>query len=73
MLKQINTENAHLLPRFFKERSDIIRAYFMELKTENLLQNFYLEACVRTDRDISEMHLDWESPTCQLRGQWELV
>lgn len=70
MLKQINIENAHLLPGFFKERSDINRAYLMELKTENLLQNFYLEACVRTDRDISEMHLGWESPTCQLRGHF---
>ena len=70
MLKQINIEHAHLLPGLFKERSDINRAYLMELKTENLLQNFYLEACVRTDRDISEMHLGWESPTCQLRGHF---
>ncbi len=37
MLKQINIEHAHLLPRLFKERSDINRAYLMELKTENLL------------------------------------
>lgn len=70
MLKQINIEHAHLLPGLFKERSDINRAYLMELKTENLLQNFYLEACIRTDRDISEMHLGWESPTCQLRGHF---
>ncbi len=70
MLKQINIENAHLLPGLFKERADINRAYLMELKTENLLQNFYLEACIRTDRDVSEMHLGWESPTCQLRGHF---
>ncbi len=70
MLKQINIEKAHLLPGLFKERADINRAYLMELKTENLLQNFYLEACIRTDRDISEMHLGWESPTCQLRGHF---
>lgn len=70
MLKQINIENAHLLPGLFKERADVNRAYLMELKTENLLQNFYLEACIRTDRDISEMHLGWESPTCQLRGHF---
>ncbi len=70
MLKQINIENAHLLPGLFKERADINRAYLMELKAENLLQNFYLEACIRTDRDISEMHLGWESPTCQLRGHF---
>lgn len=70
MLKQINIEKAHLIPGLFKERADINRAYLMELKTENLLQNFYLEACIRTDRDISEMHLGWESPTCQLRGHF---
>lgn len=70
MLKQINIENAHLLPGLFKERADLNRSYLMELKTENLLQNFYLEACIRTDRDISEMHLGWESPTCQLRGHF---
>lgn len=70
MLEQINIENAHLLPGLFKERADLNRSYLMELKTENLLQNFYLEACIRTDRDISEMHLGWESPTCQLRGHF---
>ena len=26
----------------------------MELKSENLLQNFYLEAGIRTDRDVTE-------------------
>lgn len=70
MLKNINIENSHLLPGLFKERSDVNRAYLMELKTENLLQNFYLEAGIRIDRDISEMHLGWESPTCQLRGHF---
>lgn len=70
MLKQINIENAYLLPGLFKERADVNRSYLLELKTENLLQNFYLEACIRTDRDISEMHLGWESPTCQLRGHF---
>ncbi|MGN0505040.1 MAG: beta-L-arabinofuranosidase domain-containing protein [Lachnospiraceae bacterium] len=70
MLKQTDLGKAQLLPGLFKERADINRAYLMELKTENLLQNFYLEAGVRTDRDIGEMHLGWESPTCQLRGHF---
>lgn len=70
MLRNVNIENAHLLPGLFKERAEINRSYLMELKNENLLQNFYLEACVRTDRDVSEMHLGWESPTCQLRGHF---
>ena len=70
MPNSINIENAHLLPGLFKERADVNRAYLMELTTENLLQNFYLEAGVRTDRDVTEMHLGWESPTCQLRGHF---
>lgn len=70
MLKHINIEKAHLLPGLFKERADLNRNYLMELKTENLLQNFYLEACVRSDRDFSEQHLGWEAPTCQLRGHF---
>lgn len=70
MPKNINARNSHLLPGLFKERSDVNRAYLMELKTENLVQNFLLEAGVRTDSDITEMHLGWESPTCQLRGHF---
>lgn len=70
MPTNINIENAHLLPGLFKERADVNRAYLMELKTEDLLQNFYLEAGIRTDRDVTEMHLGWESPTCQLRGHF---
>ena len=70
MPNSINIANAHLLPGLFKERADVDRAYLMELTTENLLQNFCLEAGVRTDRDVTEMHLGWESPTCQLRGHF---
>ena len=70
MPTSINIESAHLLPGLFKERADVNRAYLMELKTEDLLQNFYLEAGIRTDRDVTEMHLGWESPTCQLRGHF---
>lgn len=70
MPNSIWIEKAHLLPGLFKERADVNRAYLMELKAENLLQNFYLEACIRTDRDVTEMHLGWESPVCQLRGHF---
>ena len=44
MPTNINAQNAHLLPGLFKERSDVNRAYLMELITENLLKNLYLEA-----------------------------
>lgn len=56
MPTNINVERTHLLPGLFKERADVNRAYLMELKSEDLLQNFYLEACIRTDRDAAEMH-----------------
>lgn len=70
MPNSIKPETARLLPGLFKERADINRAYLMELKTENLLQNFYLEAAIRVDRDLEDMHLGWESPACQLRGHF---
>lgn len=70
MPNNIKPESARLLPGLFKERADINRAYLMELKTENLLQNFYLEAAVRVDRGLEDMHLGWESPACQLRGHF---
>lgn len=70
MIQQIQPDKAKLLPGLFKERADVNRAYLMELETELLLQNFYLEAAIRTDLDIRDMHLGWESPSCQLRGHF---
>ncbi|MDE6728137.1 MAG: glycoside hydrolase family 127 protein [Oscillospiraceae bacterium] len=70
MPNNIKPESARLLPGLFKERADVNRAYLMELKTENLLQNFYLEAAIRVDRELEDMHLGWESPACQLRGHF---
>ena len=70
MLGSIRPESASLLPGVFKERADINRAYLMELDNKSLLQNFYLEAAIRDDRGLEEMHLGWESPACQLRGHF---
>ncbi len=70
MIKSINITDSRLIPGLFKERADVNREYLMELRKEDLLQNFYLEAGIRTDRDVTEMHLGWESPTCQLRGHF---
>lgn len=70
MPKHTAPQRARLLPGLFKERADINRAYLMELETESLLQNFYLEAAIRTDRGLEDMHLGWESPACQLRGHF---
>lgn len=70
MIQRIQPNKARLLPGLFKERADINRAYLIELETESLLQNFYLEAAVRIDRNLEDMHLGWESPACQLRGHF---
>ncbi len=54
----------------FRERRELTKAYAMRLRTENLLQNHLLEAGVRIDRPIEDMHQNWESPHCQLRGHF---
>jgi Uncharacterized protein conserved in bacteria len=59
-----------LRPGLFKERRELTKAYMNRLRTENLLQNHYLEAGIRIDRPVSEMHEGWESPHCQLRGHF---
>jgi DUF1680 family protein len=46
----------------------------VSLKTENLLQNFYMEAGLWAPRgsleELGSAHWGWESPTCQLRGHF---
>ena len=60
-----------LLPGLFQERSSINRKYMLSLKTENLLQNYYLEAGLWGPRpNRRTCHWGWESPTCQLRGHF---
>ncbi|MCQ2573287.1 MAG: glycoside hydrolase family 127 protein [Treponema sp.] len=60
----------------FKERENVNRSYLMELDTDCLLQNFYLEAgiCTPNSRvhnpETVKMHWGWESPSCQLRGHF---
>jgi len=43
----------------------------LSLKTENLLQNFYLESGIMSWSFLpQDIHGGWESPTCQLRGHF---
>ncbi len=47
------------------------RAYMMELSSEALLQNYYLEAGIGQVFGSKKMlHGGWEDPTCQLRGHF---
>jgi uncharacterized protein len=70
-LRPLSKGSARLLPGLFQDRFDLNRRYLLSLKTENLLQNFYLEAGLWSPRSRSEeIHWGWESPTCQLRGHF---
>lgn len=60
----------HLSSGLFHERRELAKAYDLRLKTENLLQNHMLEAGMRVDTPLDQMHLGWESPNCQLRGHF---
>ena len=60
-----------LLPGRFEHRFSLNRQYMMSLKTENLLQNFYMEAGLWNPRNrADDIHWGWEAPTCQLRGHF---
>jgi DUF1680 family protein len=69
-----------LLPGLFQTRFELNRDYLLSLKNENILQNHYLEAGLarfqlrntmhgRPDPG-DDLHWGWESPTCQVRGQF---
>ena len=60
-----------LLPGLFKNRFDVNRRYVFSLQTHNLLQNHYLEAGLWAPMGKPvEAHWGWESPTCQIRGEF---
>lgn len=69
-LSKAPTGKVALRSGLFKERRELTKAYVYRLRTENLLQNHLLEACVRIDRPAEDMHQGWEAPHCQLRGHF---
>ncbi|ADQ05302.1 protein of unknown function DUF1680 [Caldicellulosiruptor owensensis OL] len=55
----------------YYKRFKLNRSYMLSLKTENLLQNFYLESGIMSWSFLpQDIHGGWESPTCQLRGHF---
>ena len=55
----------------YYKRFKLDRNYIASLKTENLLQNFYLESGIMSWSFLpQDIHGGWESPTCQLRGHF---
>lgn len=77
MLKPAEKGSVKILPGVFRERMDVNRRYLLELDTNCLLQNFYLEAGiilpglqVVDNPETANLHWGWEAPTCQLRGHF---
>ena len=77
MLKPAEKGSVKILPSVFRERMDVNRRYLLELDSNCLLQNFYLEAGiilpglqVVDDPTTANLHWGWEAPTCQLRGHF---
>ena len=70
-LQPVRRGSVKLLPGIFQQRANLNRSYMLSLKTENLLQNHYIEAGIWGPRYfVGDMHGGWESPTCQLRGHF---
>lgn len=65
------TGSVKLLDSLFKQRYNLNRQYMLSLKTENLLQNYYMEAGLwGPPHHPEDIHWGWESPNCQLRGHF---
>ena len=87
-LQALPLKQVRLLPSLFQNRFNLNLRYLLSLRSENLLQNHYLEAGLGTvifegvakrsgiavpgfaPRAFEEIHWGWESPTCQVRGQF---
>ncbi len=69
--RPLQDHRVRLLPGLFKKRFDINRRYVFSLQTQNLLQNHYMEAGLWAPIGKPEdAHWGWESPTCQIRGEF---
>jgi DUF1680 family protein len=80
-LQALNLNHVKLIPSLFQQRFELNRKYLLSLRSENLLQNHYLEAGLWSPnynksgmggdfeaRD--DIHWGWEAPTCQVRGNF---
>ncbi|GAB4125341.1 MAG: hypothetical protein Kow001_21670 [Acidobacteriota bacterium] len=76
-LWEMEPGRVHLLPGPFERSTELNRRYLMSLGSDQLLQNFYLEAGLwnpifgpDSEEESRKTHWGWESPTCQLRGHF---
>jgi DUF1680 family protein len=75
----LHLNQVRLTPSIFQQRFELNRKYLLSLRSDNLLQNHYLEAGLWAPRfnksgmgdsynARDDIHWGWESPTCQVRG-----
>ena len=70
-LRPIPPGRVSLRSSIFQQRAEVNRRYLLSMRSENLLQNYYLEAGLwHPPGKPEECHWGWESPTCQLRGHF---
>lgn len=71
MLKNVWGQGMCLQEGELLRREGRNRKYMMDLRSENLLLNFNLEAGRPTPPyETGKTHGGWETPTCQLRGHF---
>ena len=73
VFRPLDPNQVKLLPSPFLHRYNLNRRYVLDLRNDNLLQNYYMEAGLWGPRDragLADCHGGWEIPTCQLRGHF---
>ena len=77
MLKPLSKSDVKVTGGVFRDRMNVDKRYLLELDSQCLLQNFYIEAGIIMpglqmvpDAAKANLHWGWEAPVCQLRGHF---
>lgn len=77
MLKPLSKSDVKVTGGVFRDRMNVDKRYLLELDSQCLLQNFYIEAGIIMpglqmvpDPAKANLHWGWETPVCQLRGHF---
>ncbi|MBP1586153.1 MAG: glycoside hydrolase family 127 protein [Lachnospiraceae bacterium] len=77
MLKPLSRSDVKVTGGVFRDRMNVDKRYLLELDSQCLLQNFYIEAGIIMpglqmvpDPTKANLHWGWEAPVCQLRGHF---
>ena len=77
MLKPLSKSDVKVTGGVFRDRMNVDKRYLLELDSQCLLQNFYIEAGIIMpgmqmvpDPTKANLHWGWEAPVCQLRGHF---